>query len=66
MIAEVSDDAGRLEFSTVSTGEGKKTLAFELADSDFEQLGEPGEDWDDSFTVFLQGGGWFVLRKWKR
>jgi hypothetical protein len=65
-IAEVSDAAGTLEFSTVITGEGKKTLVFELAGADFQQFAELNADWDDVFMVFPKAGDWFLLRKWKR
>lgn len=52
-----------MEFSAVSSGEGREKLVFELADADFQQLAGPSEDWEDAFMVFRPAGEWFILRK---
>jgi hypothetical protein len=66
IITEVSEDPATLELRIASPAEGYKTLVFDFSGSDFQQwLPEPDEKWDEGFMVFLQGGAWLTLRKWK-
>jgi hypothetical protein len=63
-IVDLLED-GTLEFSTVISGEGKKTKSYKLAGADFEHLTDLPE-WDEVMVIFRRAAESITLRKGKK
>ncbi len=64
-IVALSQDAGTLAFSARVGDEGKRTVLLELAGAVFQLSSDPGDEWEEAYTVFPRSGETITFRKWK-